>query len=76
MTLAGEYLAFAQPTTITTMSKQAAAAPGRAFCSSTPHVGIGHGAAWGAEGCRGMSRDVMGYRGMSSGESATEDVGG
>jgi len=68
MTLGSEYpwsLAFALPTTITTMSKHSGGCPGRDFCSSTPHVGIGNPAAWGAEGCLGMSKDVRNTEGYA-----------
>jgi len=71
MTPGGEYLwslAFTQCTAITTMS-QHSAAPGKAFCSSTPHIGIGNPAEWDAEGCRrisGMSWDTEGYCGKKS----------
>jgi len=42
-------------------------APGKAFCSSTPHIGTGNPAE-----CRG---DVMGYRGISWKKSAMANVG-
>jgi len=59
MTPGGEYPWILDFTT-TTMSKHSGGCPGRAFCSSTPHVGKGNPAVWGVEGCRARSRDVRG----------------